>query len=491
MAKIISNTFKFRENYNRITAPYRQYGTFYDNPTSLGSTFLPQKTKLLAWGIFLVFFIENGTLGLLPPQVYFVYRNIRISDLLIYFLAIYSFFNISEYRQYYSSKVMIIPKLFLLYMLFQFIISVISYNYNVVEYFFRLKGIWSSVLIFPFTLLLARKGLPYLIRLMLPVAIISNIFYIFSSITGIIILPDTSIEKQSLPGGLEVFRVYGGTFFGEIFFVGIIYKWITDKFRLYQLPLVVLFVLPHILAFGRSAWIFLTFTIVVIFIWNALTKREARAIIKQAVLISFLIGTVIFAFVTYLPDSDYYTDALTARVEQGRDDIKYGKGTYGTRMANIEALVFLWQSSNYMFGVGMHPMWVLRPETEQELIYVWGFSDVRWASVLAAYGIVGMALAVCFQLFFLFTVWRLLKQSDYPDLLTFFLLMFMSLLMYDSFINYTYYAFSVSLWGFSTNVCFFIAVTAIKYEQFAKPIRNLRKLPVLNKYAYRYKKNTS
>ena len=40
----------------------------------------------------------------------------------------------------------------------------------------------------------------------------------------------------------------------------------------------------------------------------------------------------------------------------------------------------------------MHPLWVIKPETVEEYSYTWGFSDVGWASVLAAYGLVGFIL---------------------------------------------------------------------------------------------------
>src|SRR5262245_32525899 len=92
---------------------------------------LPLKAKLLAWGIFLVFFIENGTLGLIPKNLYFLYRNIRISDFLMYGLTIYSLFKVKEYAELYRSKTMILTKIILLYLCAQFIISTISYQQNV------------------------------------------------------------------------------------------------------------------------------------------------------------------------------------------------------------------------------------------------------------------------------------------------------------------------------------------------------------------------
>src|SRR5207253_2042387 len=122
------------------------------------------------------------------------------------------------------------------------------------EYAFRLKGLWSSFLVFPFLLLYKRNGLGFFIKILFPVAIISNVLYILTALTGIAFLPDITIISQRLPGEIVVYRVYGGTFFGEMFFLGFVYMWITRKFRFWQLFLVLLFLLPHILAFGRAAW---------------------------------------------------------------------------------------------------------------------------------------------------------------------------------------------------------------------------------------------
>lgn len=452
---------------------------------------LPTKTKLLAWSFFLIFFIDNGTLGIVPQNLYFVYRNVRISDLLIYMLAIYSFFCVKEYEDYFRSKALLIPKLFMVYLIFQFVISVIQYNTNFIEYFFRLKGIWSSTLIFPLLLLIKRNGLNYLIRLVLPAAIISNVLYIGSALTGVALLPDIGIEKQSLPGGLVVNRVFGGTFYGEIFFLGIIFNWITNKFKLSQLPLVILFGTPHILAFGRSAWIYLSFTILLFFFWNSLRTKDARVIIRQAALILLLIVGVIYLFKKYIPDSDYYSDALDARVEQGKDDYKYGRGTYGSRLMNIAALVSLWQSSNIAIGIGMHPMWVIKPETQQEFIYIWGFSDLRWASVLAAYGLIGLTFAAIFQIFYLMTVYRLLKKIKNADVYVFFLISLLSVLLFDTLINYTYYLFTLGLWGLPVHVSLYLAVTVTLYEKYlSKPV-TLKRITPRNKYVYKYNKTHS
>ena len=427
------------------------------------SNFLTQNAKILAWGLFLFFFIENGTLGLVPRQFYFVYRNMRISDFLLYGLTLYSFYNIKEFLPLYKSKAFLLPKLLLTYFIFQFIFSFLKYDYNLFEFFFRLKGLWMCFLVFPFLLLLKRNGLGYLIKLMLPVAVVSNILYIMSAVTGTAFLPDIGIAEQSLPGGLKVFRVYGGTFYGELFFLGFIYTWMTKKFRVYQLFLAVLFIVPHILAFGRSAWIYFSFTVVVMLVWYALKQKEFRAVLRQIIIVVILGTGLIYGFVKFVPQSDYLISAIDARVSQGQEDLKYKEGTYGSRLANIAAMLTYWESNNIFIGIGMHPLWVVSPVTAEESIYAWGFSDVGWASVLVAYGLVGFILAILFQVYYFVTSIKIVKNTTKYDLLVFFILVFISKLFYDSVINYSYMGLTVGLWGFwSTSIS--IAALVYKYE---------------------------
>jgi len=427
------------------------------------TNYLTQNAKVLAWGLFLFFFIENGTLGLVPKQFYFIYRNMRISDFLLYGLTLYSLYNAKEYTNLLKSRSFLIPKLLMFYFIFQFLLSFLLYDYNILEFFFRLKGLWMCFLVLPFMLLLKRGGLGYLIKLMLPVAIVSNILYIMSALTGIAFLPDIGIAEQNLPGGLKVFRVYGGTFYGELFFLGFIYTWITKKFKTYQLFLAILFIIPHILAFGRSAWIYFSFTVVVMLIWHALRVKEFRTVLRQIVIVAILGGGLLYGFIKFVPTSDYLVNAIDARVTQGQDDLKYKEGTYGSRLANIAAMLTLWENNNIFFGIGMHPLWVVSPLTVEETIYAWGFSDVGWASVLVAYGLFGFTLAVLFQIYYLINTFKVMKNTRNNDILVFLILVFFTKLFYDSVINYSYMGLTVGLWGF-WSVSISIAALVYKYE---------------------------
>lgn len=426
---------------------------------------IPTNAKILAWAIFLVFFIESGTLGLLPRQLYFVYRNMRISDFLIYGLIVYSLYNVKEFYELYKSKMLIIVKIIFLYFIFEFVISAINYEFNIIEYFFRLKNIWSSFLVFPFLLLLKRNGLTYLIRIIFPVAVVSNILYILSAITGIAFLPDIGIVKQHLPGGIEVYRVFGGSFFGELYFLGFIYYWITNRFRLYQLFFAILFIFPHILAFGRSAWVYFIFTIILMLLWNVIRKKDFRTVFKQAAIITVLSAAIVYSFYRLIPNADYITNALIARVQQGQEDVSEEKGTYGSRLEKNEILLELWRSSNILIGIGMHPMWVYRPETSEEAGYYGGFSDVRWIGILAAYGLIGLLLAVAFQFYYIIYSFKLLKSKVPADIITFFVLLLLAQLLFDSFINYTYFLVSFALNGISFHMTLYIAAAVFKNEQ--------------------------
>jgi hypothetical protein len=284
-----------------------------------------------------------------------------------------------------------------------------------------------------------------------------------SYITGIALMPEISIEKQNLPGGLQVYRIFGGTFYGEFFFLYFIFVWITDKIRPAQLLLAMLFITPHILAFGRASWAFFAFTIILIFMWNFLKKREFKILLKQGIVLTLFIGVMIYSFNRFFPQSEFLTEAIGARIEQGQENLENLTGTYGTRMANSAALIQLWLSSNIMFGIGMHPMIVIKPATTEELIYAWGFSDVRWSSILAAYGLTGFIIVVLFQIYYLQKCFMVLKETKNTSIYTFFTIMFFSTMLFDTLINYSYNLVTVRLWGLSEMLTLYLA--SLTYEE--------------------------
>jgi len=427
------------------------------------------RARVLAVCIFLYYFIESGTMGLVPPKLYMVYRSVRISDLLLYGMVIYSFISYKEIKPLFKSRSFLIAKIFLAYLLFEFAVSYLRYGFNPLEYFFRLKGIWTSFLVLPYLLLVKRNGFPFLIKIIFPVAIISNLLYIITALTGIPFLPDVSIIKQRLPGDIEVFRVFGGTFYGELFFLGIIYYWITKKFRLWQMSLVILFIVPHILAFGRLAWVGFIFTILVMIVVNSMNKRNYHILLRQAVLMIIMGICITYAFIKFIPESDFYVDALSARVFQGQNDVKYDEGTYGARVVmQNNVLVNLWMNSNIFLGVGFHPMWVLGPESREEAIIYGAFCDVTWPAVLAAYGLVGFILTLIIQIYYTFISFKIIKNSPNVNLYTFILILLFSKLVFDSTVGFSYVFVSTGLWGFFTGLNIYIPVLVYMYEDYKK-----------------------
>lgn len=427
------------------------------------------RARVLAIVIFLYYFIQNGTMGLVPEKYYMVYRNMRISDFLLYGLIIYSLIHLKEYKTLFKSKPFLIVKIYLLYLLFEFGVSYLRYDFNPIEYFFRLKGIWSSFLVFPFMLLVSRNGFPFLIKIIFPVAIISNILYIITALTGIPFLPDVSIIKQQLPGNIEVFRVYGGTFFGELFFLGIIYFWITKRFKAWQMGLVVIFIIPHILAFGRMAWVSFVFTILMMILVNSLSKRNYQLLLRQAILLIIMGISITFAFIKFIPESDFYIDALNARIFQGSEDVQHDEGTYGTRVVSQNgACIALWMNSNIFLGIGFHPMWVVAPSTREETLIYSAFSDVAWPSVLAAYGLIGFVLSLIIQFYYMFLSFKIIKRSPNVNLYTFIIILLFSKLVFDSTIGFSFVFLSTGLWGFFTGLNIYIPVFIYMYEEYRK-----------------------
>ena len=306
-----------------------------------------------------------------------------------------------------------------------------------------------------------------------PVAVISNILYILTALTGIPFIPDVAIFTQTLPGGIEVFRVYGGTFYGEIFYLGFIYFWITKRFRAWQIIPVVLFIIPHILAFGRTAWASLAFTIFLMILINSLKKRNFKLVFRQVIIIVILFISTLICFIEFIPESQHFIDAVKTRIFEGEEDIKYNEGTYGTRtLFQNDALLRLWNNSDKILGIGMNPMWVYGPSSYEEQVYYNAFCDVGWTAVLAAYGIIGFILALIFQIYYIFTTFKILKKIRESDLQSFFLIIVLSKFLFDSLVTFSYAFFSVGLWGMFGTLSFYIAVVVYNYERENMGIKN-------------------
>lgn len=433
------------------------------------------KSRMVALGIFLFYFIENGTLGLVPEKYYFIYRNVRISDIILYILIAYSIACYKEYKELVKSRSFLIAKIFLAYIVFEFVVSFIRYEFNPIEYFFRLKGIWSSFLVLPYMLLIKRKGFPFLIKIIFPVAVISNFLYLLTALTGIPFLPDVLIVRQRLPGDIEVFRVFGGTFFGEIFFLGFVYYWITKRFRMWQMFFVMLFIFPHVLAMGRMAWLGFVFTIFAMIVLNSLNKRDFRVVFRQALILIIMTISLVFAFLQFVPESEFYVRALNARLFQGQDDIKYGEGTYGTKtITQNAALVSLWQKSDIFLGVGMHPMWVVGPDTREENLYYSALSDVSWPAVLAAYGLIGFAISFILQIYYILLTFRIIKNTREQGLYVFLVTLLFAKLVFDVVVGFSYVFLSAGLWVFFGILNIYIPVLVYMYEN--DPGNKIRKV---------------
>jgi hypothetical protein len=237
---------------------------------------------------------------------------------------------------------------------------------------------------------------------------------------------------------------------------------------MYMLIPVILFSVPHILAFGRTAWIHLVFIIVLIFVWNIHRKKNFRIFVRQTIIILIFGAAISYVFIQFVPESSYISEALEARVEQGRDDYVLEQGTYGSRLVAMTALIELWEKSNLIFGVGMHPLWVVKPVTVEETYYSWGFSDIKWAGVLAGYGLFGFALILFYQIQYLFVSARILIKYKVSDMNMFFVILMFSTLAFDSFLNYSYALVTFAVNGITPTIAFLSAITIYMNEEIKK-----------------------
>jgi hypothetical protein len=173
-----------------------------------------------------------------------------------------------------------------------------------------------------------------------------------------------------------------------------------------------------------------------------------------------------YSFVKFLPDSDYLVHALETRIMQGRENVKYDEGTYGTRVVlDNDILINVWLQSNRFVGIGMHPMYVYRPESRREEAIYSALSDVVWPGVLAVYGVIGFVLALFFQMYYIKTSFKLIKKSMYQDTLTCILIILMARMVFTTFITYSYLLTSIGIQGLGSVMSFLIAAVVYSYEK--------------------------
>lgn len=88
MQKTLTNNFRLKK---QTTPLYKDRSLFtYSEMAFNREIYASLRARVLALVLFLYYFVENGTLGLLPEKYYFLYRNVRISDLILYVLIVYS-----------------------------------------------------------------------------------------------------------------------------------------------------------------------------------------------------------------------------------------------------------------------------------------------------------------------------------------------------------------------------------------------------------------
>jgi len=233
--------------------------------------------------------------------------------------------------------------------------------------------------------------------------------------------------------------------------------------------LVALFVIPHVLAFGRLAWVGFVFTILLMILLNSLNKRNYHLLLRQAVILIIMGVSLTYAFIKFIPESDFYVEALNARIFQGQEDVKHNEGTYGTRVImQNNALVSLWLNSDIFLGVGMHPLWVVGPESKEEIIYYGAFCDVTWPGVLAAYGLIGFAIALVIQFYYMFITFKIVRNTKQVTIYTFMLTLLLAKLLFDVTVGFSYVFLSTGLWGLFYMLNIYVPVLVYTYEDYKK-----------------------
>ena len=225
-------------------------------------------------------------------------------------------------------------------------------------------------------------------------------------------------------------------------------------------------IIPQILTFGRATWASIIFAVFAMIIFNIWKKKDIKVLFRQILIILVLLSTLVFCFLKFVPNSDFYVQAIGARLMQGRDEVKYDEGSFGERTVfDNEILLRLWSKSNLFFGIGMNPFWINNQESREERIIYIALCDVFWPGILAVYGMVGLAIALFFQFYYIKLSFKLIKNSKYANVLTFILITMFTKMTFDTFITYSYVFTSIGILGLGTVMSFMVAIAVFCNEK--------------------------
>jgi len=113
-------------------------------------------------------------------------------------------------------------------------------------------------------------------------------------------------------------------------------------------------------------------------------------------------------------------------------------------------------------------MWVIGPDSKEEIIYYGAFCDVSWPGTLAAYGIIGFILACIIQFYFAFISFKIIKNTKEVSLYTLMLTFMFAKLLFDSTVGFSYIFLTTGLWGLFNMLNVYIPITVYAYEEAKK-----------------------
>lgn len=111
-------------------------------------------------------------------------------------------------------------------------------------------------------------------------------------------------------------------------------------------------------------------------------------------------------------------------------------------------------------------MWVIGPESKEETVYYGAFCDVSWPGTLAAYGIIGFAIAFFIQFYYAFIAFKIIRNSKDINVYTLMITLLFAKLLFDSIIGFSYIFLTTGLWGLFNMLNIYIPILVYTYEEY-------------------------
>jgi len=355
--------------------------------------------------------------GLIPMKYLSFYSTIHKGEFFFIVLLFYSILHFEEIKPYFNHIITKIILIWVLYVIFQIIVSSARYDEPLIAIFARTRHTLKILYFIPFLFLNTEEKITKFIKISLIFMSLVVIMYVGVTLLKIPISSTYYVVQEKEFGGIPMRRVYANIAYTPILGFFFLAKALTrpgirSKTILYLL-FSLFFLVPILLAFGRGSWLNNIFAISLIFFFSLKkygNKEVTTKFVNLGILVVlFFIVLNILGRIGFENPSDLF-HAMKARFTSSVSDFQSTSGTYEIRVEDELPVLFETIAKNPILGIGLDPGWqaVRRPSMLTRAI-----ADIRPLAQIVIWGIPGIVIIIISTIVFVkFSLQKLKIATD-------------------------------------------------------------------------------